>query len=86
MADPAMLERFIGADPAPFSELLVQLSNADTTQRTQAEAAFVTLKERWPEAIVVRLIEIIKGGNTPDIRGFAATLLRQVPAPSLKLS
>ena len=80
MTDPATLRIYIGSDQASFSQLLLQLSNPDTAQRTEAEVALGALKERWPEAVVVKLVEIVKSGNTPDIKGFAATLLRRVRA------
>lgn len=77
MADPVANISAAGIDPASFKELLAQLSNPDTAQRSQGEAAFSQLKERCPDTMASRLIELIKT-ERDDIKAFAATLLRQV--------
>ena len=81
MAESALLERLIGEDSSLFEELLSQLSNAEATQRKQAEAAFTSLKERYPEALIVKLLHFVRTGTTPIVRSFSATLLRQVRHP-----
>ena len=85
MADAALLERLIAEDPSFFAELLTQLANTEATPRNQAETAFNSLKERYPEALVIKLLFFVQTGPTPIVRSFSATLLRRVRHPFTSL-
>ena len=76
MTDFEMLKLLVGVDPAPFLRLIHQY--ADATQQETAEVTFSVLKDKWPGALVVKLIDVIDNGNDSVIKHLALTLLHKV--------
>ncbi|KAG0494850.1 hypothetical protein HPP92_005844 [Vanilla planifolia] len=72
----------LGADLSHFEALISQLMSSANDQRSQAEALFNLCRERHPDALVLKLGQVLHSSQPLDIRAMSAVLLRKQLASS----
>ncbi|KAI0516392.1 hypothetical protein KFK09_009065 [Dendrobium nobile] len=66
-----------GADPAAFEALISQLMSSGNELRSQAEVIFNLCRERHPDALGLKLAQVLHSSQSLEIRAMAAVLLRK---------
>lgn len=67
----------LGADPVAFEALISQLMSSANELRSQAEALFNLCRERHPDALALKLAQVLHSSQSLEIRAMAAVLLRK---------
>ncbi|XP_020574529.1 importin-5 [Phalaenopsis equestris] len=67
----------LGADPAAFEALISQLMSSANELRSQAEALFNLCRDRHPDALALKLAQVLHSSQSLEIRAMAAVLLRK---------
>ncbi|KAK9058540.1 hypothetical protein SSX86_023382 [Deinandra increscens subsp. villosa] len=73
----AQLAAILGADPAPFEALISHLMSSSNEHRSQAELIFNLCKQLDPNALVLKLAQLLQLSPHTEARGMSAVLLRK---------
>nr|DAD30144.1 TPA_asm: hypothetical protein HUJ06_031612 [Nelumbo nucifera] len=73
----AQLAAILGPDPAPFETLVSHLMSSGNEQRSQAETIFNLCKQNHPDALSLKLAQLLQSSPHVEVRAMSAILLRK---------
>lgn len=67
----------LGTEPAAFEALISHLMSSANEQRSEAEALFNLCRERHPDALALKLAQVLHSSQSLEFRAMSAVLLRK---------